>query len=473
MKALKSWRGKSETPALPDFPAVVGAAGQKPKPPEAKAAEPKPPEPTPSKAPADPSATRGDGLFIACVALVAAAFIWAGVAELNITSTATGDVVPLSYNQSVQHFEGGIVRDILVAEGESVRAGQPLVELDETRTRADLEELKLRLASLTADMARLDAEASGRAAIDFPDGFAGDHADLVARTRDLFRARRDRLAADIEIQRQEVAQRDQEVALVRTRIAGAQTSLNLIREQLGISETLLKREITNRMKHIELLRDEATAANSIAEDRATLLRAGAALAESRGKLAWIDRKYEEETRSALDEARRNHSELSQRLNRFQDSLERSTLRAPMDGIVKTLAISTRGAVVKPGETVIELVPRDGDLVVDAHLPVQDIGYVRPDQEVVVTLAGGDASRFGHIKGRVLTISPDTMLDTNKQPYYKVRVELSSRTFKYGDRVYEVYPGVHVICSILTGTRTIIDYVFSPILSGFQHAMQER
>jgi adhesin transport system membrane fusion protein len=465
MKYPASLRRNSNGPALPDFPAVAVPASPKAKPPTAESRE--------RAASTEHAPERGDGMFLASFALVAAAFAWAAAAELNITSSAPGDVVPLSYNQSVQHFEGGIVRDILVTEGESVRAGQPLVELDETRTRADLEELKLRLASLAADMARLEAEASGRDTIEFLAGFAHEHPDLAARTRDLFRARRDRLAADIEIQRQDIAQRDQEVALVRTRIAGAQTSLTLIREQLGISETLLKREITNRMKHIELLRDEATAANSIAEDRATLLRVGAALAESRGKLAWIDRKYEEETRSALDEARRNHSELSQRLNRFQDSLERSTLRAPMDGIVKTLAISTRGAVVKPGETVVELVPRDSDLVVDAHLPVQDIGYVRQGQEAVVTLAGSDGSRFGHIGGRVLTISPDTMLDTNKQPYYKVRVELSSRSFKYGDRVYEVYPGVHVVCSILTGKRTILDYVFAPILSGFQRTMQER
>ncbi|CAO3403203.1 HlyD family type I secretion periplasmic adaptor subunit [Azospirillum palustre] len=415
----------------------------------------------------------GDGLFAVSIAAFLAALGWASIAELNVSSSAPGDVVPLAYNQSVQHFEGGIVRDILVQEGDSVKAGQVLVELDQTKTRADLEELRLRLGSLSADIARLEAEVTRRDSIDFPETLTRERPDLVAQTRDLFRARRDRLASDIDIQRQDIVQREQQMAAVRARISGSQVAQGLIREQLSISESLLKREITNRMKHLELLRDDARITGSIAEDRATLAQAEAALAEARSKLVWIGRKYEEEGRNALDEARRNHNELSQRLTRYQDSLDRSSMRAPMDGIVKTLAVSTKGAVVKAGETVVELVPRDGNLVVDARLPVQDIGYVRADQPVVVTLAGSDASRFGHIEGRVRTISPDTLLDANKQSYYKVRVELPVTRFDYGGKTYELFPGVRVTCSILTGRRTILDYVFSPVLNGLQHAMQER
>ncbi|WP_207478715.1 HlyD family type I secretion periplasmic adaptor subunit [Arenibaculum pallidiluteum] len=469
MTALPPRRGKTAAEFLRSFPAVAalplrrGAATQ----------------PAPNVLPGQATATGDDphpgtdGLFAASFALVAVLFGWAAFAELNVTSTAPGDVVPLSYNQSVQHFEGGIVREILVAEGDAVRAGQALVELDETKTRAELDELQVRLSSLRVDIARLEAEVAGRETVVFPTDLLTEKAELTAHARELFRARRERLASDVEIQRQDIAQREQEVAQVRARIAGAQTTLGLIREQLSISDTLLKREITNRMRHIDLLRDEVTVSSGIASDRAAVLRAEAALSEARSKLLWIARKYEEEARSALDEARRNHSELSQRLARFQDNLARSTMRAPVDGIVKTLAVSTRGAVVKPGETVVELVPRDGKLVVDAHLPVQDIGYVQPGQPVVVTLAGGDASRFGHIEGHVLTISPDTLLDEKKQPYYKVRVELPSRTFQYGGNKYEISPGVKVVCSILTGTRTILGYVFSPLFSGFGRALQER
>ncbi|MCG5240585.1 HlyD family type I secretion periplasmic adaptor subunit [Azospirillum doebereinerae] len=421
----------------------------------------------------EPEGRFGDGLFAVSFAALAVAVGWAAFAELNVTSSAPGDVVPLAYNQSVQHFEGGIVRDILIQEGDSVQAGQVLVELDQTKTRADLEELRLRLGSLSADIARLEAEVARRDSITFPEALLREKPELVAQTRDLFRARRERLASDMDIQRQDALQREQQVVAVKARIAGSQVAQNLIREQLDISETLLKREITNRMKHLEILRDDARVTGSIAEDRATLAQAEAALAEARSKQVWIGRKYEEESRSALDEARRNHAELSQRLTRYQDSLDRSTMRAPLDGIVKTLAVSTKGAVVKAGETVVELVPRDGKLVVDARLPVQDIGYVRADQPVVVTLAGSDASRFGHIEGRVRTISPDTLLDANKQSYYKVRVELPVTSFAYGGKTYELFPGVRVTCSILTGRRTILDYVFSPVLNGLQHAMQER
>ncbi|WP_431854974.1 HlyD family type I secretion periplasmic adaptor subunit [Azospirillum sp.] len=429
--------------------------------------------PAPAAAEADADGRFGDGLFALSFAALAAAVAWAAVAELNVTSNAPGDVVPLAYNQSVQHFEGGIVKEILVREGDAVTAGQVLVELDQTKTRADLEELVIRLDSLAADVARLDAEVGRRDSIDFPADLARSKPDVVAQARELFRARRDRLASDLDIQRQDILQREQQAAAVRARVAGSQIAQGLIREQLGISETLLKREITNRMKHLELLRDDARVTGAIAEDRATLAQAEAALAEARAKLVWIGRKYEEESRSALDEARRNHRELSQRLTRFQDSLDRASLKAPMDGIVKTLAVSTKGGVVKAGETVVELVPRDSRLVIDARLPVQDIGYVHAGQPVAVTLASGDAARFGHIEGRVLTISPDTLSDANKQPYYKVRVELPVTSFERHGKTYELFPGVRVTCGIVTGQRTILDYVFSPVLGALQNAMQER
>ncbi|WP_109119970.1 HlyD family type I secretion periplasmic adaptor subunit [Azospirillum sp. TSO22-1] len=429
--------------------------------------------PAPAAVEADADGRFGDGLFALSFAALAAAVAWAAVAELNVTSSAPGDVVPLAYNQSVQHFEGGIVKEILVREGDAVTAGQVLVELDQTKTRADLDELVIRLDSLAADVARLDAEVARRETIDFPADLARNKPDVVAQTRELFRARRDRLASDLDIQRQDIAQREQQAAAVRARIAGSQVAQGLIREQLGISETLLRREITNRMKHLEILRDDARVSGAIAEDRATLAQAEAALAEARAKLVWIGRKYEEESRSALDEARRNHRELSQRLTRFQDSLDRASLKAPMDGIVKTLAVSTRGGVVKAGETVVELVPRDSRLVIDARLPVQDIGYVHAGQPVAVTLASGDAARFGHIDGRVVTISPDTLSDANKQPYYKVRVELPVTSFERHGKTYELFPGVRVTCGIVTGQRTILDYVFSPVLGALQNAMQER
>lgn len=419
----------------------------------------------------DPS---GDDRFLLTAgALVVFAVGWSAIAELNVTSVAPGEVVPLSYVQSVQHLEGGIVREILVAEGDRVTENQPLVELDRTRTGSDAGELRVRLASLAADKARLEAEVGDAPQVAYPGWLLEQGPEVVAASRLLFQARRERLASDIRIQAQTVTQREQDVAMVESRIAGTQSALRIVQEQIGISDTLLRREITNRMKHLELLRDQANLTGSLAEDRNALLRAQAALGEARDRLAWITQKYKEEVRSALEEARRSIAELSQRQTRIEDNLDRSVLRAPMAGVVKTLAVSTRGAVVKPGDTVIELVPADGQLVIDARLPVQDIGYVQTGQEVSVTLASSDASRFGHIIGHVRTISPDTLVDADKQSYYKVRIAMESRSFQYGGRRYELYPGVRVVCSILTGQRTVLDYVLSPILSGLHRGLQER
>lgn len=431
------------------------------------------PAPFPVTAAVEDDPSGDDRFLLTAGALVVFAVGWSAIAELNVTSVAPGEVVPLSYVQSVQHLEGGIVREILVAEGDRVTENQPLVELDRTKTGSDAGELRVRLASLAADKARLEAEVGDAPQVEYPGWLLEQGPEVVAASRLLFQARRERLASDIRIQAQTVTQREQDVAMVESRIAGTQSALRIVQEQIGISDTLLRREITNRMKHLELLRDQANLTGSLAEDRNALLRAQAALGEARDRLAWITQKYKEEVRSALEEARRSIAELSQRQTRIEDNLDRSVLRAPMAGVVKTLAVSTRGAVVKPGDTVIELVPADGQLVIDARLPVQDIGYVQTGQEVSVTLASSDASRFGHIIGHVRTISPDTLVDADKQSYYKVRIAMESRSFQYGGRRYELYPGVRVVCSILTGQRTVLDYVLSPILSGLHRGLQER
>lgn len=405
--------------------------------------------------------------------MTVAFFVWAALGHLDIVSNAMGEVVPASQVKSVQHLEGGIVADILVEEGAAVREGQPLLELESTRSGAEAEELGLRLVALRSDIARLEAEIADRDAPSFAPELRSNHPDLVKKATELFVVRRNRLNFELESQRNAMTQRAREIEEVKARVGNNQQTLRLLEEQVRISEQLLQRDLTNRMVHLNLLKEAAVLRGRIAEDNAALPRTEAALAEARAQLDAIRSRFQEEASTALDEATRSFEELSQRLRKFDDSLRRSVLRAPVDGIVKSLYVFTKGGVVQPGGTVMDIVPADDRLIVEAKLAPQDIGYVRRGQAATVRLASADAPRFGHLEGRVIHVSPDTLVTEKDVAFYKVRIETDGDHFAKRNLRYDLFPGMQVVCAIQTGQRTVLEYLLDPLIGAADSAMQER
>jgi adhesin transport system membrane fusion protein len=420
--------------------------------------------------PADP----GTHLFFAlCAGLVLAFAGWAAVGELDVVSTATGEVIPSSQVKSVQHLEGGIVREILVREGDHVEVDQPLVVLSATQSDADVKELEVRITSLKADAARLAAEAEGRPEPAFSPDLKQDHPELVSRATELFKARRSRNENDLAEQRQQVAQHELYIREISTRMRNYANRLKLLKEQIAISEELLKDELTNRMLHLNLLKEASDLEGKIAEDTSALQRQEAAFKAARIKLGTIRDTYQQDVRAELEKTRRDLGEYSNRMQKFQDSLRRTVLRSPVAGVVKSLYVVTVGGVVKAGDTVIDVVPEGDRLVVEAKLPTQEIGYVEPGQTAVVQLASSDAVRYGQIEGKVVHVSPDAIETKAGGRFYRVRIETERDHFERAGQRYRLYPGVVVMCSIVTGQRTVLEYILDPFLGSATTAMRER
>ena len=411
--------------------------------------------------------------FLLCLALVGGFGYWAWKGTLDIVSVAAGEVTPSSQIQSVQHLEGGIVREIAVAEGAEVKAGQPLITLEQVRSGADRDEVQLRVSSLAIDIARLVAEAEGRKAPQFSAPSHQAHPALIERAMTLFKTRRQGLDARLAGQHELIKQRAQEIKELKVRLAGNRKSLKLASDQVKLSEELLKENLTVEFKHLELVRQQRQLLNQIESDKAALPRAEAALKEARHGITALTRAFQADAREELKEAERSRAELSQRLVKFEDSLSRTVLRAPMDGIVKTVHVKTIGGVVKPGDTVVDLVPLDDRLIVEAQLPVQDIGYVSKGQAAVIKLNSPDLARFGGLDGRVSHISPDKLVRDDGLPYYRVRIETDKDYFEKGQEQYRLFPGTQVLASIQTGHRTVIEYLLDPFLSSMGDALRER
>ncbi len=411
-------------------------------------------------------------IWISC-ALFLFFLVWAALARLDIVSMASGQVIPSTKVKSVQHYEGGIILDIKVKEGEEVKAGQPLVELEETIQGASVEELAVRLTSLKVEAIRLTALTKGEKTLIYPKELAEREPALIQESIALFNSIKKRMATAEEIQRQNIIQRKQDIAEINARLRNNRNNLNILQKQIKLSAELLREQLTTEFKHLEYKRQESSLRNKIEQDRAALPRAEAALNEAKQELENTITKNNEETRGKLIKINQELEELSQRMKKFADTLSRTTIRSPVDGVVKKLYYVTKGGVVRAGETIVDIVPSSDKLVVEASLPIADIGYVQVGQKATVKLASSDGARFSKLDGIVTQISPDTFTTQTGETYYSVRIEVDSNAFTHGSFSYKLIPGMLVVAYIHTGTRSVLEYLFDPFIGSLGEALQER
>lgn len=416
---------------------------------------------------------RTHAVFGLCALMVVSFGIWSAISEIDIVSMAMGEVIPSTQVKTIQHLEGGIVREIKVVEGARVKAGQELVVLEPTASSADVGELGERLVSHRFDLARLGSLLKGSQSLELDPDLVRDRPDLAEAARQRFQADLEKHLSDLKRQNATIVQRRQEIHEITTRIDNAGKSLKLVDEQVKISEGLLKRDLTNRFVHLNLLKEAEELRGAISSDQAALLRAEAALKEAQATLESVQSEFAKETQGQLDEAQLNFRELTQRIQKYRDNLQRTVVRSPVDGTVKTLYVVTVGGVIRPGDPVIDIVPGGDKLIIEAKLPTQDIGYVVPGQAAMVKLASGDAMRFGALKGTVTHVSPDTLQTPDGNPYYKVRIATEKDHFSRGSLVYNLFPGMQVVASIQTGSRTVLRYLVDPLLANLDDALGER
>lgn len=400
-------------------------------------------------------------LIGSCVGLLA----WAIVFPLDVVSVAEGTVEPSARLQKVQHLEGGIVRELLIKEGEKVEKGQELVRLEPTQSNADYGEVDARLTALKADQLRLEAESAGTRTFRMPKDFARLHADVATRAEKLFAARRETLQANL-------AAHERAIAEISARLKHARASHQLAVEQVAIGNKLLAQELSNRYEQIDREKEENALLSRIREDEQ-------AIGKAQSEMAAVRNKFDEDVRKELSDVRRQIEEMSNRGDKFRDQLTRTGLRAPMTGVVKQLYVNNIGAVVPAGGTVLDLVPGDGQIIVESKLPPQDVGFVRVGQKAFVQLASAEATRYGRIEGKVVHVSPDSVINKDSPAgqglpvYYIVRVAADQDHFGDRDMRYDLTPGVQVTAGIVTGSRTVLTYLLYPIFRTMPFAMTER
>jgi adhesin transport system membrane fusion protein len=411
-------------------------------------------------------------LLICSISLVSLV-VWAHLGRLDIVTVAQGIVVPSSKISTVQHLEGGIIREIIYKEGEKVKKGAPLIVLEGASSSADLKEVDVRLITLRIDITRLRAELDGKNSVTFKPDLVSKHKNLTSSAIKHFNTRRRHISNLISSQRQSVVQIEGQAKELQARISKIVESLKLINEQIVISTRLLKEDLTNRMTHLDLLKERALWNGELREAESSIRRIAAAKVEAKVRMLTIRDHYLAETRSKFDQADSTFRELSQRRKKLKDKLKRTVIRAPVDGLIKYLYHSTIGGIVKPGGTVLDIVPEGDKLLIEAQLPVQEVIYVASGQTAKVRPLTPDAANFSQLEGRVIHVSPDSIREGDKIPFYLITIELERESFNSKGKEYPLLPGIQVTCSIRTGERSVLEYLIGPFMSIPSTALHER
>ncbi|MEG3640421.1 HlyD family type I secretion periplasmic adaptor subunit [Magnetococcus sp. PR-3] len=418
-----------------------------------------------------PQPLRGFMIWLAILFSLVGYWAWHGA--LDVVTMAEGEVVPAGRVKPVQHLEGGIVSEILVEEGQTVQANQVLVRFATVADGADLSELENRLRSIQIDLLRLQSELQAKKHLVFEADLVAQAPLAIEQAKALFVARRNVLASQLGKQQEVITQKELAIEEIKAALSSVKVIQKYLEEQTKISKGLLKRDITNRYKHVDLLKALAEIRGKVTSNSIALKRSRAALREARKEYQRIQRGYVGEIRETMRTLQRESAELAERQRKYADRVNRAELISPVSGIVKSLSVNAIGAVVAPGGTVAVIVPAGERLVIEAQLPTHAIGYVEKGQMARLQLTSSDAMRFGFLDGSVTTISPDTLVSERGAPYYKVIVETEQPYFGQGDTVYKLHPGMQVMAHILTGNRTVLEYLLAPVLQNMDAALQEQ
>lgn len=395
---------------------------------------------------------RTSRLVLLCtLALFVVGIIWAHFAVLDEVKRGNGRVISSRQTQVLQSLEGGLVLEILVREGDIVKQGQVLMRIDDTKFSADLGEVRERRASNAARVARLEAEVTGAEKPTFSDELVRSAPQIVETERNLFAARVKKVFQDIDV-----------LAQQETRLAA---SLKLLSREVEITRNLYAQKV---VPEIEMLRLERQASEIRGQ-----------LAETQSRITNIKTAFRSQAEEDLAKSRGDLAVLEENIKSAQDRVRRADLKSPVNGIVNKLNVTTVGAVVQPGANLMDIVPLDDSLLVEGRIRPQDIAFIRAGQDAVVKITAYDSSVYGSLKGKVERISADTIADDKPErgekaeTFYRVMVRTDRNHLGTADTPLPIIPGMITTVEILTGAKSVLDYIVKPARMLRDEALRER
>ncbi len=405
------------------------------------------------------------------LAVVLVLIVWASIATVDEVTRGDGRVIPSRQLQVLQSLDGGVVTEILVQEGQVVEADQLLLKIDETRATSGVRESAAQGFALRARQARLRAIAEG-AAFQPPAGRAGDEEErrIVDGERRLYESRLSELNTMLAINQQQLQQREQELSEMRARKASAERGLGLAEQELAKTRPLLASGAVSEVDILRLQREVSQSRGEAEQATAQIARVQASIREAQRKIHETEIAFRNDARKELSEVMGKLNALNEGAVALVDRVQKSQVKSPVRGRVQRLLANTVGGVVQPGKDIVEIVPLDDQLVLEAKVQPKDIAFIHPGQDATVKFTAYDFSIYGGMAAKVENISPDTVVDERGNAFYLVRVRTTEPSFS---AQMPIIPGMTAEVDVLTGHKTVMSYLLKPVLKAKAYALRER
>jgi len=394
---------------------------------------------------------------------------WAGLTKIDEITRGEGRVIPSQQVQIVQSYDGGIVSELLVHEGETVTKGQPLVRIDQTRAVSSLRENRSQYLSLLAKQARLRALANGE---EFVQGeeLKAEAPALFLQEYALYQASNAELSAQKSIATQQLRQRERELGEMQARYQQAKRGYELTKQELDVTRPLLE---SGAVSDVDLLRLERDASRLRGERNQASQQVGrvkASISEAKKKINELELTFKNKVRTELSSVTAELSALTEVRVALDDKVKQSVLKAPVNGTVSRLFYNTVGGVIQPGKEVMELVPTDDTLVLETKIKPKDIAFVGLNQSAAVKLTAYDYTIYGTMKAKVIGIAADSIVDDKGNAFYIVKVQTLKPSLGEDQ---PIIPGMVAQVDIITGKKSVLSYLLKPVLKAKAYAFTER
>ncbi|MEE3939208.1 HlyD family type I secretion periplasmic adaptor subunit [Pseudomonas viridiflava] len=425
-----------------------------------------------SAALADPSSRAMSLTVWIAAALLLSALLWAGFAVLEEVTTGEGKAIPSSKVQVIQNLEGGIVSDIFVREGQVVDKGDTLLRLDDTRFMSSRSESEVDRLTLTAQVERLAAEAEGRS-LTLPAEVTSSAPQVAADEQALYESRQRRLASEQRTLNEQLRQKTQELAEFRSKQEQFRSSLSLVQQELDMSAPLVSSGAVSPVEILRLKRNAVELRGSMNANTLAIPRAEAAISEIKSRGQESELAFRADAARELNEKRNDLARISASRIAIDDRMSRTTVVSPVRGIVKTLKVNTIGGVVQPGSDLLEIVPLEDNLLIEAKVRPQDVAFLHPGQKAMVKFSAYDYTLYGGLPARLELIGADTITDDKDNSFYLIQVRTDSNHLGSDSRPLLIIPGMIATVDIITGEKSVLDYLLKPVLKARAEALRER
>ena len=413
---------------------------------------------------------RAQRIVWAAVAMVGLLIGWAALARVDEITKGDARVISSRQLQLVQSLDGGVVSAILVKEGQVVEKDQLLLKIDETRATSGVRESAAQGFALRARQARLRALGEGTA-LRLPDvGASPEEKRIVEDERRLHETRLSEMNTMLAIGQQQLQQRQQELGEMRARKTSAERSLDLSTQELNKTRPLLATGAVSEVDILRLDREVSKARGDVEQTTAQIARVQASIGEAQRKIQETELTFRNEARKEMADVLAKLNALNQGAVALTDKVDKSQIKSPLRGRVQRLLANTVGGVVQPGKDIVEIVPLDDALVLEAKVQPKDIAFIHPGQAATVKFTAYDFSIYGGMAAKVENISPDTVVDDRGNAFYLVRVRTDRVDFN--DKL-PIIPGMTAEVDILTGNKTVMSYLLKPVLKARAYALRER